>query len=62
MSEGILKDHEQGKELNFGDILHKLETFEQVYPYFTNMIEQKMDLNPEQNHNLNSFMKKEKRD
>ena len=57
--EGIVKHNEHQKELEFGDILQQLETFERVYPYFTNMIQHQKNHETAKDSELKSVMKKE---
>lgn len=54
-----MKDMNQRQDLELTKILEQFETFERVYPYFVNMLQDQTTLKPKQDGLLKTIMKKE---
>jgi hypothetical protein len=59
MEDKRMKDLDLKKDLDLNQILEQFETFERVYPYYVNMLQDNSALEPKQDNSLKSVMKKE---
>ena len=59
MEDRRMKDMNQRKDLELTQILEQFETFERVYPYFVNMLQDHTAIEPKQDGLLKTIMKKE---
>jgi len=59
MEDRRMKDLDLKKDLDLNQILEQFETFERVYPYYVNMLQDNSALEPKQDNSLKSIMKKE---
>jgi len=59
MEDRRMKYMNQRKDLELTQILEQFETFERVYPYFVNMLQDQTTLEPKQDGLLKTIMKKE---
>ena len=58
MEDERMKNIEERKEVNLSEILEQFETFERVYPYYVNMLQDHTSLEPKEDSMLKSTMKK----
>jgi hypothetical protein len=59
MDEEVIKNIIPNKELDLAHILEQFETFERVYPYYQNMLQDHPSLELKEESTLNSTMKKQ---